>query len=209
MNPYNCAWNNSLSLAKPKWAAILLDSHYQPFLAKRFPRAHWLALSTADPAEYASHLLCVMPIEPENQKQFESWSETYHFLMSIDLQLLDRANGKSRIDILEEILNFYPKVPNDPFLQSVVLAKWMDMYSRLRFFHPSEMTIQYHQYESFLESAMTKGYPDPWLFISIARLMMAEGHWDKAQIIISWILKNDPHNEMALQLRKILSKGHP
>lgn len=205
---YNCAWNPDLASQNPKWAALVVeDSRYQPFLAKRFPAARWVVLPTPNEAEYGPQLLCVVPVTQEVRIQLDRWTQTYHFLMAVNLELLDRANGRSRVDVLERILQFYPQVPKDPFLQSVYLAKWLDMYSRERFFHPFGVHIPYEKYVGLLEGALAIGYPEPWVDTYVGRLMMLEDHPDQARPVIAKVLKLAPDNKLARQLWKTLSKG--
>jgi hypothetical protein len=202
--PYNCAWNPDLVGEKPRWAALFINSHYQPFLAKRFPEARWQVIPTADPKDYGSHVLGIVPITFETLRVFRSWQSTYDFCMGINLQLLDKANGKSSEDILEEMIEFYNRVPDDLFLQSIYFEKFMDFYERQRFFYKGETSCNYYSYSKFLDSSLKKGYPDTVVYAFTGRLLMQEGQFKKARMVFKKALKFDPGNRLAVSLLSVL-----
>jgi hypothetical protein len=207
--PYNCAWNSTLSQVPPRWAAVFTSGHFQPFLQKRFPQSRWEVIPTADPGHYSSHVLGIIPVTTETAPVFRSWYETYFFWMGINLQLLDKPNGKSGQTILEEMIKFYPRVPHDPFLQSVYLEKFINAYSRERVFYPGHLEFNYNSYVNLLDSSLKNVYPDTWIYTYVGRLLMEEKQLAKARIALNAALRLDPKNGLALGLLKTLDKSAP
>jgi hypothetical protein len=204
--PYNAAWNPEEVKKKPRWAAIFTNSHFQSFVSKRFPLARWEFIPSADPSNSGSHVLGIVPVTDETEPVFKSWQSTYDFFMSTNLLILDNANKKSNEFILKNMIEFYPRVSNDPFLQSVYLEKLLDTYTKERYFHPDDTGINYSSYAAVLNSDLKKGYPDAWVYAHAGRLLMAEKQNAKAGVLLRTAVRLDPQNELASVLLKILSQ---
>lgn len=202
--PYNCAWNPDIADVNPRWGAIFTNSHFQPFLSKRFPQAKWTLIPAVDTGDQGSHVLGIIPITPETLSIFRSWKGTYEFCMETNLRFLDKANGKSNEDILEEMIRFYGRVPNDSFLQSVYLEKFMDAYERQKVLYKGRTQCDYNSYKALLNSSLKKGCPDTMVFAYAGRLLMQEGRLTKARKVVGESLRLDPENYMAARLLSVL-----
>lgn len=206
--PYNCAWNSDISGEKPRWAALFTDSHYQPFLAKRFLQAQWIVIPAADHTNYDSCVLGIIPINPQTLSIFRSWQTTYLFFMDISLRFLDKPDGKSGEDILEDMIRFYRQIPADPFLQSVYLEKFMDAYERQKILYKGKTEFNYYSYREFLDSSLKKGYPDTLVFFYAGRLLIQEGQFVNARSVLKKAVQFDPGNDLAFKLLHALKKVH-
>jgi hypothetical protein len=205
--PYNCAWNPDAAQEIPRWAALFTDSHYQPFLAKHFSLAKWIVIPTADHTNDDHCVLGIIPITPQTLPIFRSWQTTYLYFMNINLRFLDKPDGKSGEDILEDMIRFYSQIPADPFLQSVYLEKFMDAYERQRILYKGKTEFNYYSYRNILDSSLKKGYPDALVFFYAGRLLIQEGQLVNARSVLKKAVQFDPGNDLALKLFRALKKS--
>jgi hypothetical protein len=200
---YNCAWNPALSQASPRWAALFTNSHYQAFLSKKFPQAQWISIPAADPKNYGLHVLGLIPMTSKNESIFRSWQQTYVFCMNANLRILDYSNLSSIQSNLKDFINFYPRVPNDAFLQSFYLGKLVYEYSKEKGIHGDNLQINYDSYAAVLDLALKKACPDTLVDTYIGRLLIEEKQFVKAKDVLKQAIRLDPQNEAAIQLSKI------
>lgn len=68
--PFDALQNPSLARRRPKWAALILNNHYAPYLIQRFPGLKFVILDTdkkgpGDPKPFALFLVPVSQVPPE------------------------------------------------------------------------------------------------------------------------------------------------
>ncbi len=71
--PFNAALNPGLDPRTARWAALITDQHYRPFLQKRFPLARWWPLDS-DLPQGDNRALVVIPLVPGNDGVLRAWA---------------------------------------------------------------------------------------------------------------------------------------
>jgi len=205
--PYNCAWNPEMVSGNPRWAALFTNSHYRPFLSKKFPQAQWFVIPTADPHDDGLHILGIVPVTPQTAPVFRSWQETYLFCMNTNLKILDYSKEEDIAVNLNEMVKFYPRIPKDPFLQSFYLGKVVYEYSKEKNLHPNDSRFNYSSYAGLMDQALQSGCPDPLVYTYLGRLLIQEKQFIKAKIVLKKAIRWDPNNEKAMELLNDLEKN--
>ncbi len=121
--PFNRALGPGLPLEKNRWAAFLAPVHYSPYLSRQFPGMHGTLLPSQIEGRASDHFLGVIPLSPQNLPVFREWLRGYQILWRIDSQIMGLSDGKSRRQVLENLLAAYVGFPRDPFLQSCYFEK--------------------------------------------------------------------------------------
>ncbi len=203
--PFNAAWNPSVPGKDVQWAAVFTSAHYVPFLASRFRGLKWYFLPAQTSGNYSDHALAVIPITPEIRGQIESWRETNVFFVDLDTRMIRMHHGENKRPLLEDMIREYPKIPNDPFLQSFFLEKLIFCYWKEKVYNPSNSWNQYSNYSSLLKAGLPKSYRDPVLYEKYALLLIAEERYEEAGILLRRILQWNPQNDHVKNDLKLLT----
>ena len=147
---YNAAKNPLLSFQEARWAGVLANVNYKPFLQKRMPESRFFALSEGLDRPDGGWMLWVVPLDGTNRAVFEGFQaasrafECYpHEDPWVLLPLLQRAA---------------PAFGNDPFLRSCYAEKLADLSFRASGFKDLAGSI------AILQKGVQKGYPSANLY---------------------------------------------
>jgi hypothetical protein len=190
----NAAWNTDLPAGEVQWAAVLTDRHYQPFLVRRFPGGRWASLQPPAPGIAGRRVLGLLPVNDRNRPLFLAWRDFYGRLQNINWEILDLANGRPRTQVLMDLLNFYPKIPDDPFLQSCFFEKLVFNYTWEKTFYPEDSQANWSNFSEIFHDTFAKCYPDVVLYEKFGRLLAVEGQKEEARGIFEKALKLSPGN---------------
>lgn len=190
----NAAWNPDCSPAGVRWAALLTDSHYAPFLGRRFSGSQWVALPSPTSGKAGRRILGILPVTAENRSLFMEWRDFYGPLQEINMKILDLADGDPRSAILADLLALYPRVPNDPFLQSCFFEKLVFNYTWEKTFHPEDIWADWANFSAVFHASFARSYQDPALCEKFGRLLAVEGQTAEAKKVFQKALKLSPGN---------------
>jgi hypothetical protein len=99
----------------------------------------------------------------------------------------------------------YPRLPNDPFLQSCFLEKLLYNFWTEKLYHPEDKANHYPLYASVIQSCLRKGEPDPVVREKLVRALVIDGEFKEAKVQLQKVLRLDPHNELALQDARLIA----
>src|SRR5208283_5117491 len=71
--PFNAARNPALSPIQARWAGLLTNINYAPFLAKRFAQSKWFPLPPDHDPSHANLVLGIIPVDSANQDVLMHW----------------------------------------------------------------------------------------------------------------------------------------
>jgi 4-amino-4-deoxy-L-arabinose transferase-like glycosyltransferase len=172
---FNGVKNNNIDFEKTKWAAVIVNVNYQPFLAKRFGtgETYWLSkdLNLGD----GGWMLWVIDITEKNRPSFLKWREASRSLNDYingiyqNFTLVDDHSHSKVMDLLNQD---YPLFKNDPFLESCYDEKKSDLLFRIGLIPEAAQS---------LNRAIQKGYPAANLFYSLGVLKLIENQNPEAQ----------------------------
>jgi 4-amino-4-deoxy-L-arabinose transferase-like glycosyltransferase len=170
--PFNAARNPFLSPLQARWAGLLTNINYAPFLSKRFPHSKWFPLAPGQDLSRAALVLGIIPVEPANQGILIHWLEVERALRSETFQWLQLPMNQANPGLGRELSPILPMAAKDPFLESCVGE---------RIFY-NEMTVSDSKgvYQA-LHRALTLGYPAANLWNDLGVYYFTAGNPAKAR----------------------------
>lgn len=195
----NAAENPRLDARAAKWAAVLLDSHYKPFLSKKFPEAHWYPLGWDLPDE-RNITLGVIPVQERNKETLGRWIQAHHYFRQLDL-LFGNIGGSRSYALAEKTLDQRPSFLNDDrFLESCYWELHAEFYYRYNYQnHYEDMLFD-------LRQAIEKGYPSAHLYYKSGSLLLRKSRFVQSREAFQGALREEPHYAQALDALSILDR---
>ncbi len=181
--------------APPRWAALLANANDQPFLAKRFPRAHWQWLPSIVSSRNSGLLLGLIPIDFVDQETLKHWFQADQALqMERDKTLYEKI-GDEQNRWSENLRLSYGLFKGDPFLESVYWERTaLDDAS----------AGQLSNTVGDLQTALKRGYPSANLYYSLGIFLNFEGKkQDAAQAFQAAIRAPSNRTPAALRLQDL------
>jgi len=177
--PFNICENPSLAPDKAKWAALLINVNYRPFLEKEFPQARWLDLADDVERPDGGLMLGLFPLpcpHPENVNRMVLADQASHQLVDATF---DNHDWRSRGPILRGLFARYRgNFQGDPFLEACFFEKVAEQDYRDK---KMEEQIQ------ALRLAVERGLPAAHLYNALGTLYLrsqrfkeAKGYFGKA-----------------------------
>jgi hypothetical protein len=167
---FDAVQNPALDFDKAKWAAVLVNANYRPFLSKRFVegKAYWLSKNSSDPA--GGWMLWVTPVTDAHREDFRRWRSAEGALAPFIDQNLSYVRGKPYEILVATLQGAGEAFQGDPFLESCYWEKMADTL-----FKAGEASLE--KSEEALQTAVLRGYPAAHLYrqLGIIRLMRQDG----------------------------------
>ena len=170
--PFNAAQNQKLSKVPCRWAAILINVHYQPYLSGQFPEASWFWLASDCVPPHGGLMLGVLPLPVSRPEVLNKYIEAEQASHSLTGQVYDNHDWKSSKPILQSLAGLYPLFKGEPFLESCFWEKIAE-YD----YHDREYSAQVQA----LQKALARGIPAAHLYNSLGALYMRRGYWEMAR----------------------------
>jgi hypothetical protein len=203
----NAAWNPDLPLGNIQWAAVFTDAHYLPSLAQRFSGSQWMTLPSMESGGRIHNILGLIPVTAENKELFRSWRDFYELLQDINWEETNLVNGKSREKVLRDLLVLYPRIPQDPFLQSCFLEKLTYQFSWENTFYPEDTWTNWKNFSGVFQESFNQSYQDAELCEKYGHLLAVEGDDAGAKKIFQKAMKLSPGNPWLKDEMKQLGLG--
>jgi hypothetical protein len=151
--PFDASQNPRLRAEDAKWAAVIVNKEYQPFLSKRFPRMRWYNLGREQPGDKVEWLLGFLPVNSGDFQVIQLWLRANQAFR----RFKDR-NSLFPEELSDAIRDFYAtqaSLGDDAFLWSCYLEKMGFIYIVLE--------KDYGACRSLLEKNLKRAYPLSWL----------------------------------------------
>jgi hypothetical protein len=171
--PFDVLADRKRSFEEARWAALLVNVHYRPFLEKRFGVGRAFRLSKDLPSPDGGRMLWVIPITGPNRKMLKRWYEADRALDAFrDASFQDMGYfwGRPSNEILRILKEAYPAFREDPFLRASYWEKIADVLIKSGKINDGEATAA-------LETAVQEGYPAAHLYQRLGYL---------------WLIRQDP-----------------
>ncbi len=170
--PFNASRNPSLSPDQARWASLLTNINYAPFLNKRFPDSKWFPLSSDQDPSHATLVLGIIPVEPENKKTFLHWLEIERSLRPETFEWLQIPLNRTSPHLSQWLYPILSMTEKDPFLESCLGE---------RLFYAEMTNAHWNDVFKVLQRAITLGYPSANLYNDLGVYWFAMGNPDKAR----------------------------
>jgi hypothetical protein len=167
--PFDALQNPSLRDNQIRWAAVVCDSNYQPFLENRFPSGRWITLGKG--AENASHtrLLGMFPSSALDRKTLERWKAVHAAFKESTKRLMNRSPGDPWFKDGDPIVDAWPLAREDRFLASIASEKNM-----LRCLLQGDLAGA----QAALKEGIRFGYPSALFWYDLGSLQLLTGDTD-------------------------------
>jgi hypothetical protein len=162
---FNALLNPNLDPSHARWAGVVTNIHFVPYLFKRFPGSRWVPI-TPYRVEDGGSAVGIIPITSENRSVFLRWSKAHGYFHRLSIQAENMMNnGVEYRKATGELPKGYPLVAGDPFLESC-FGEWVAQYHFESGYGPNVQAIQ---------RAIQKGYPTANLFYKLGNFYLIEG----------------------------------
>src|SRR6185369_5479094 len=126
--PYTASVNPGIGGKDARWAGILCDSAFRPYLEKIFPSAVWPPLSDR-PVFHEYLILGLIPLQSQGSPFLEKWLQADKAFRKTATSVLSHVNGQPFEPVLRNLEEVYPSVQGDPFLEACWWLKYSGVYS--------------------------------------------------------------------------------
>lgn len=168
VHSFNAAENDLIDPKTCKWASLVTEVHYVPFLKTRFPQARWSWFGPSPPSLQGGMVLGLFPLRDQDRKWVSDWLLVHHAFHQLNLEGELSFNGSQYYrKALDDTWGFYPQVRGDRFLESV----YWEWVSQFNFGKDPAVEIR------ILKNAIERGYPAAHLLEGLSD-RFAEAHLD-------------------------------
>jgi 4-amino-4-deoxy-L-arabinose transferase-like glycosyltransferase len=170
--PFNANHNSKLPSPFSKWAAVILNIHYLPFLSNRFPLGHWYHLGP-DPAwMYGDLCLFIIPLDAKTWPQIQRWIQAEQLLSQITNSIFNSPIDVPQQPVLNQFLAIRDFMRTDPFLESCFIDRVL-FYRKIDGFSPTHLDL--------LQEGLKYGYPLPPFLLSEGVFLRNLGKFSEAR----------------------------
>jgi hypothetical protein len=179
---FNAVDNPDLSFSRARWAAVLTNANFKPFLEKRFPDGKAYFVSKGEDLSNGGWMLWVVPVTPPRLDIFRRWQKADLALGPYIDHYLSFVHGQPYTPVFNSHLETYHDFQGDPFLETLFWEKTADDFMKMGpSFHPQAI--------SALLTATQKGYASAHLFYLIGTLYFVDQNSQGAQWAFRQALK--------------------
>jgi hypothetical protein len=184
--PFNAALNPRLAEdQKTSWAAVFTDWNYVPALRVRFPLSRWKDLSPSPGTVPGLYQLGLIPFSENNRSLFNPWKNYCARIEQIDFEFINTPTGQPITQVLRDLLDFYPSVPHDSFLQSCFFEKLFYYYSFEKTFYPQDAWTRWENFDSFFHRSFSQSLQDSVLCQKYGQILEISGEPAGAEIMFA------------------------
>ena len=182
--PENAAENPRFDPSNARWAALLMDAHYFPFVSSRLAGSQWVWLDEKKSAK--NLVLGVIPLTDSNRAMVGNWLLAHHYFRMLNAAILNVTNPASDQKaqaLFEQEPAFFKK---DRFLESCYWER------RGEFYYDYSYQTHLEDHLNALRQAIEKGYPAAQLYFKLGSLLFRNGDRKDALTAFRAALKADP-----------------
>jgi hypothetical protein len=159
---FNALVNPKYRFEEARWAGVVTNVHYVPFLARRFPGSQWYPI-TPYAVEDGGSAAGIIPVMPGNLEVLLKWSIAHRYFHRLNIQAENIMNNRAQyIVAVQKLPEGYPLVSGDPFLESC-FGEWMGQYHFGPDFGPNIQAIR---------RALLKGYSTANLYYKLGNFYL-------------------------------------
>ena len=186
---FNAAENPRLR-EPARWAGLVANPHYYPFLARWFPRAVWYILDGAPGEE--PRMVGTIPLNPKTAAALGRWTEAHHYFRDLSLAVNSISEDRTYQEAEREFTAKPPVVAEDPFLEACYWER------RAEYFYNYDYKDHYDDQVRALQKALQSGCPAAHLYYKLGSLWARRGQFDRARKAFQAALREEPRYQDAL-----------
>ncbi len=159
---FNALLNPKFQIGDARWAGVVTNVHYVPFLHKRFPESHWYRVTPYAAADGGS-AIGIISLTPQNREVFSKWALAHQYFHQLTIKAENTMNDQSQYLLtVQKLSEGLPLMANDPFLESCY-GEWVAQYHFGTDFGPNIRA---------LHRAIEKGYPAANLYYKLGNFYL-------------------------------------
>jgi len=168
---FNAALNPKLKTVQPKWAGLMVNVHYQPFLERRFPGSVWKTVSLV-PQGQGGSVVGIIPVNANDIATFNCWKQVHQYFYEQNLLAENMYNDPKKYQsVLEHFSEGYPLMKGDPFLESC-FGEWVTQFHWPKDHQQNILLMKY---------AIQSGYPCAHLYFKLGEYLFLDGRLAEAK----------------------------
>ncbi len=195
--PFNACESDKIPPGSCRWAALLANIHYQPYLQREFPEAKWIWLAPDVGRPDGGFMLGLIPLPSSRPDILNRWIAADRQVHDLAGAVYDNHDWKPRGPVIEALFQRFGYFKGDPFLESCFFEKIAENDYKDRLYGP--------QLES-LRQALERGIPAAHLYNSLGSLYMRRGNLKEARDFLEKALRCQPNHTSAAQGLKVLEQ---
>jgi hypothetical protein len=181
---FNVEQNPKLNAGSARWVALLINVHYQPYLAGIFPEGRWYRLAPDVDRPDGGLMLAIFPLPSNHPETLNRWIGADRACHDLTPLVFDDRDYKSRKPIFEKLYSLYPLFEGDRFLESCFWEKIAENEYGDR---------NYGGQIDALKQAIEKGYPTAHLYNDLGALFLRRSRFQEAHETFEKALKCNPN----------------
>jgi tetratricopeptide (TPR) repeat protein len=173
--PFDVLSDRHRSFEEARWAAVLVNVHYRPFLDRTLGQGRAFGLSKDLSSPDGGRMLWVVPLTDSNRARFRKW---YEADLALDLfrdsilQDIGYFWGKPSAETFKLLADAYPVFKDDPDLRSFFWEKMADFDFK---------SGRKEQAIGCLKMALSQGRPAAHLYYRLGVLYLIQGNGEMAR----------------------------
>jgi len=203
---FNAAANPQIPPPAARWAAVVSNLHYYPFLSRLYPDSQWYWVHEGR-TKGPEMVLGLIPITDKNRPLLSRWVEAHRYFRRLTWESINVSEDRSYAEAVKVFNEMPPPLAQDRFLEA---CYWEN---RAEFYYDFNYQLHYDDQVHALRQAIDKGYPAAHLYYKLGSLWMRKGKFQEAHGAFEAGLRQEPRNSQILQTLDVLQgmekKSHP
>ncbi len=186
-----------------RWAAVITNFHFQPFLQRRFPSYHWRRLVGNESRWDGGLVLGWTNLDLSQSVDLRvigNWTRAHNWFHHISLEMNDIYNARTHEKTLHDFLRPDPVILEDRFLAACYWEKLSDFYYLYGFDKNFSLVTQN------LQKAIEEGYPAAHLYYKLGSLFLRKHRYSEAREAFQKAFASPDNQTPARQALELLSR---
>jgi 4-amino-4-deoxy-L-arabinose transferase-like glycosyltransferase len=180
---FNVLSNPKFQFDSARWAGVITNVHYVPFLSKRFPESQWYHI-TPYAVEDGGSAVGIIPVTAQNRDVFSKWAVAHQYFHQLGIKAENSMNNKSEyLAVIQKLPEGLSLMASDPFLEAC-FGEWVAQYHFGSDFGPNIQAIR---------RAIEKGYPTANLYYKLGNFYLMNRQRKEARQAYLMAAKSNPN----------------
>jgi len=195
---FNAAMNPKLDPDKARWAGVIINVNYQPFLAARFPRSRWSWISEDGSETDGGLTVGLIPLNDQDRPVFRTWLRAHDVFHRLNVEWIEILNRKDlNLQAEANLAGYDAQMAADPFLESC-FDEWKSQY---HYAGTLEKNIE------ALRRAVREGYPAAHLYFKLGYFLYVDHRVPEARAAFEQALRKKPNYTDAADYLQLIDQS--
>jgi 4-amino-4-deoxy-L-arabinose transferase-like glycosyltransferase len=197
---FNAALNPGIDISAVRWAGIVTNYHYQPFLAGLFPGSQWSWVGYDQSEDDGGLTVGIIPINASNKSLLDRWVKAHSCFHRLSEEAENILNDpKLYKEATQKLPGNDSLMEEDPFLEAI-FGEWLAQYHYGPNLQPNIAALQ---------RAIQKGYPSANLYYKLGNFLWLDHRMSEARQAYQAAARCPFNGTGAVEVLKYLDKHGP